>query len=123
MHGSGRRLRRFRGCGVVPRPTHVVVDAIATRHLHVTVRTTPILLWDHPSRLSVVLAVGCLYLNFDYVTLAFSLFTTSDIAATYNIQPIAISVLVTSVFFLLVNTTIPHLMILEFIFWTTKLRK
>jgi hypothetical protein len=64
-----------------------------------------------------ILVVVRLYLNFTYVISVFSLpLIYQRFSSNYSIQPIAISVSVTSVFSLLVSTTISDLIILEFIF-------
>jgi hypothetical protein len=73
--------------------------------------------------LRLVLVVGCLCLNLDHITLAFSLLITSAPTTVYNIQLTAVLTSVTLVFSLSVNTTITDLIISEFILWITNLRK
>jgi hypothetical protein len=70
---------------------------------------------------------GCLYLisrHINFLSLSQSAALQQQQAASpYNIQLTVISPSVTSVFSLLVSTTISDLIILEFILWTTNLRK
>jgi hypothetical protein len=62
-----------------------------------------------------------LYLTFTYGTSAFSL-PLAHYSSNIRLQHLGYSPLA-SAFSLLISTTIPDLTILEFIFWTTKLRK
>jgi hypothetical protein len=68
---------------------------------------------------------GCLYLisrHINFLSLSQST-VLQQATSNYNIRLTAISPSVTSVFSLLVSTTISDLIILEFILWTTNLKK